>query len=162
MARKATGKSKRSTTKSKMSRKPARKTARRATARPKTAPPKKSSGRPASRSTGRSSGKSSGDFGIPVMKRQVAAAVAQETKFRPAGDHREDPRQPRSGVDSRTAGVGMRDAGPGSDSGGDVDPDIIGLGSGASPGGQERPLSQPRPDSAANLAGDPRDLDDIE
>ena len=132
MARKATGRSKRSrsTTKSRTSR-PTRKTTKRATPRPKTAARKKSTAR-----------RKGGDFGIPARKTKLAAAAAEETKFRPAGSHLEDPRQPRSGVDSRTAGVGMRDAGPASDSGGDVDSDIIGLGAGA----PERPLSPP-PDS---------------
>ena len=146
MARKATGRSKRSrsTTKSKTSRTPARKTTKRATARPKPAARKKA--------TPRAKGR---DFGIPARKTKVAAAVADETKFRPAGDHRQDPRQPRSGVDSRTAGVGMRDAGPGSDSGGDVDSDIVGLGAGAA----DRPLSEP-PDSAAS--DETSDFEDIE
>jgi len=148
MARKATGRSKRSrsTSKSKVSRSPARKTTKRATARPKTAARKKV--------TPRAKGR---DFGIPARKTKLAAAAADETKFRPAGDHRQDPRQPRSGVDSRTAGVGMRDAGPGSDSGGDVDSDVIGLGGSPS----ERPLAG-QSDIGADLAEESSDFDDIE
>jgi hypothetical protein len=77
-------------------------------------------------------------------RREFARAVSEEAKNRPTGDHREDPRQPRSGIDSREAGVGKPDAGRGSESGGDVDPDIVGVGEG-------RGLSQGGPDDAAAI-----------
>jgi hypothetical protein len=85
------------------------------------------------------------DFGVQPNDASAIRQASEEAKHRPAGDHREDDRQPRSGVDSREAGVGMRDAGPGSDSGGDVDSDIIGIGGG--PGLAQSGPDQPNPSS---------------
>jgi hypothetical protein len=137
MARKVAGKSSRSKSKGTASRSKSttKRTARRATARPKV--PKRA---PASK---RAAVRAKGDFGIPARKRDVALAASEETKNRPGGKRRQDPRQPRTGVDSRQSGVGKRDAGPGSDSGGDLDADVVGI-TGAA-------LAQSGPDEEANI-----------
>jgi hypothetical protein len=85
------------------------------------------------------------DFGVQPTDASAIRQASEEAKHRPAGDHRVDDRQPRSGVDSREAGVGMRDSGPASDSGGDVDSDIIGIG--GAPGLAQSGPDQPNPSS---------------
>jgi hypothetical protein len=70
-----------------------------------------------------------GDFGIPAEGAGRFTEVAEEAKYQPGGDHLSDPRPPRSGGQrTRESGVGGVDSGPGSSSGGDVDTDIVGVG----------------------------------
>jgi hypothetical protein len=70
-----------------------------------------------------------GDFGIPAGDAGRFPDVAAEAKYQPAGDHQSDPRPPRSGGDEdRESGVGGFDSGPGSNSGGDLDTDVVGVG----------------------------------
>jgi hypothetical protein len=88
-----------------------------------------------------------GDFGIPAAKAERFPEVAEETKYQPAGDHHSDPRPARSGGQgTRESGVGGVASGPGSSSGGDLDTDLIGVGthgigiSEAGPDGRKRGL----------------------
>jgi hypothetical protein len=69
-----------------------------------------------------------GDFGAPESNVVERTYVSTNTK-------RSDPggAPPRAGLDgSRTSGVGGNQSGPGSSSGGDLDPDIVGVGTGGS------------------------------
>jgi len=69
------------------------------------------------------------DFGIPAREAGKRTDVADEVKYQPAGDHLQDPRPPRSGDQgTRDSGVGGVNSGPGSSSGGDLDTDLIGVG----------------------------------
>lgn len=77
-----------------------------------------------------------GDFGVPGDKPAQQLGASRRTKGTIS--------QGRSGVDSREAGVGGQEAGPGSFSGGDVDTDVTGVGTG---GG----LSQAGPDDPATI-----------
>jgi hypothetical protein len=70
-----------------------------------------------------------GDFGIPAAEAAKHTEAADEAKYQPAGDHHADPRPPRSGEQGdRDSGVGGLDSGPGSSSGGDLDTDLVGVG----------------------------------
>jgi hypothetical protein len=84
-----------------------------------------------SKRIGKSGKTAKGDFGVPADDTRNANRVSEQTKHR--GGSVEPPRegdlQPRAGVESREAGVGGREAGAGSSSGGDLDPDITGVGS---------------------------------
>jgi hypothetical protein len=69
------------------------------------------------------------DFGIPAEGAGRFTEVAEEAKYQPGGDDLSDPRPARSGADAtRESGVGGLDSGSGSSSGGDIDTDIIGVG----------------------------------
>jgi hypothetical protein len=69
------------------------------------------------------------DFGIPAEGAGRFVDAAQEAKYQPGGDHRSDPRPPRSGGQgTRESGVGGVASGPGSSSGGDLDTDLVGVG----------------------------------
>jgi hypothetical protein len=87
------------------------------------------------------------DFGIPASSAARTRAVSDEIKNQPEGSHRTDPRPARSGEDgARVTGVGGNASGPGSSSGGDLDPDIVGVGtggSGISQAGPDDNVSQP-------------------
>ena len=68
-----------------------------------------------------------GDFGVPETGRERDRQyVSQETKSQDPGGL-----PPHAGVDeSRVAGVGGNESGVGSSSSGDIDPDLIGVGTG--------------------------------
>jgi len=79
------------------------------------------------------------DFGVSAGEethRQERLYVSAETKHSDPGG-----RQPRSStlMGNRVAGAGGPDAGPGSNSGGDIDTDIIGVGTGGSGVAQSGP-----------------------
>ena len=79
----------------------------------------------ARRATKRS--RNSGDFGIPAIEARDRACAGEDLM------HREnEPRTARGNVvGNRESGVGAPDSGPGSSSGGDLDTDIIGVGTGS-------------------------------
>ena len=93
----------------------------------------------ASRQSAAEFASSANDFGIPARSSATRAPdanraeqqrAADEIRNVPAGTRNPDARQPRSSQSGgRTAGVGARDSGPGSGSGGDIDTDITGVGS---------------------------------
>ena len=73
------------------------------------------------------------DFGVPSKRSlsEYSKRISRETKFQPAASHRSDPRQERGSVQTnRVSGVGKSNAGPGGASGGDLDPDVVGVGTG--------------------------------
>jgi hypothetical protein len=76
----------------------------------------------------RAVGSSTGDFGIPPNKRAALQASRRIIAQHPGEQCDSGDVQPRAGVESRVAGVGGREAGAGSFSGGDFDPDIVGVG----------------------------------
>jgi hypothetical protein len=83
--------------------------------------------------------------------------AAEEVRNVPAGDRNPDSRQPYSSLEERgrDAGVGARDSGPGSASGGDIDPDIVGVGfdaTGLAEAGPDDPdsLGQAESDGTSN------------
>jgi len=133
---------KRGTSKSKSRAKPKAKatskrrtTTRRASSTTSGARAKRSSASASKRSA--RSRKVGNDFGIPARSTRDPEAnradqqrAAEEVRNVPAGNRNPDARQPRSSFEERgrDAGVGARDAGPGSASGGDLDPDIVGVG----------------------------------
>ena len=106
------------------------------------------------------------DFGIPAKPSHALEEIradqqraADEIRNTPVNDRRKtDSRQPRSGTlgeGDRTSGVGGRDAGPGSSSGGDLDPDITGVGfagDGLAEGGPDDPsaLGQSESDGSSD------------
>ncbi len=74
------------------------------------------------------------DFGVESSRSlgEYSKRKGREAKFRPAGSHLEDPRQERGSTQARReSGVGKSNAGPGANSAGDVDPDVVGVGGGA-------------------------------
>ena len=73
------------------------------------------------------------DFGVPAADAGKYPGLADEAKNQPGGDHLVDPRAPRSETaENRDAGVCGHSSGAGSSSGGDVDTDWVGVGSGGS------------------------------
>lgn len=73
------------------------------------------------------------DFGIPAANAGRFPGVADEAKNQPAGDNLSDARAPGSETaENRDAGVGGHASGAGSSSGGDLDTDWVGVGSGGS------------------------------
>ena len=74
------------------------------------------------------------DFGIPARD-SVNRARDGEMEGRPAGDAPGYAGDDAGDVGVRTTGVGGRGGEPGHDSGGDLDPDVIGFGSGGAGGG---------------------------
>jgi len=109
----------------------------------------RSSGKAAVGSNRRAAKKFGGktDFGIAQKPslREYSRRKSRETKFQPAASHQRDTRQERGSVQSaRVSGVGKSNAGPGGSSGGDLDPDVIGVGTG-------RGLAQSGPDQ--NVSG---------
>jgi hypothetical protein len=112
----------------------AKKTKRRMSAAPRAAPKTKSAAR--------RGGRGGLDFGIEPKR---AVGRAAETT------------QPRAGAESRVAGVGGQEAGPGSYSGGDIDPSIVGVGTGGtgvSQAGPERVEPSPARDDEDRDEGD--------
>jgi len=98
------------------------------------------SSRGAARKTG---GKT--DFGIPAARSNTdyARRESRQTKFNPTTSHPNDPRQDLGATQqARVSGVGKPAAGPGGSSGGDIDSDVIGVGSGAG-------LAQSAPDPSS-------------
>jgi len=89
-----------------------------------------------------------GDFGIPPDKLAVERDRLEEMRHRHGVSSDIDDRPPRAGSQTRVAGVGGREAGPGSYSGGDVDSDIVGVAGGSglaesvSPKGRRRASRQ--------------------
>jgi hypothetical protein len=71
------------------------------------------------------------DFGVGNSNRPAQRAASRTSRER--STQRRNPRDlpPRAGVESREAGVGGQESGPGSYSGGDVDPSVIGVGTGS-------------------------------
>ena len=91
-----------------------------------------------------------GDFGVPESN------VAERT-YTSTNTKRSDPggAPPRAGSDgSRTSGVGGTRSGPGSSSGGDLDPDIIGLGTGGGVAASGKIHEKTGPDSATGTSDD--------
>ena len=87
------------------------------------------SSRNAARKTG---GKT--DFGIPAARStsEFARRKSRATKFNPTTSQPTDPRQDLGATQqSRVSSVGKPAAGPGASSAGDIDTDVIGVGSGA-------------------------------
>jgi hypothetical protein len=100
------------------------------------------------------------DFGIPAEGAGRFTEVAEEAKYQPAGDHHSDPRPLRSGGQgTRESGVGGVDSGPGSSSGGDLDTDLIGVGTGgtgiAEAGPDERTDGADMTDEGSHLTSHP-------
>jgi hypothetical protein len=82
------------------------------------------------------------DFGVEQKPRlaEFSKRKSREAKFTPAGSHTADPRQEIGATQAaRVSGVGKANAGPGGASGGDIDPDVVGVGDG-------RALAQSGPD----------------
>ena len=74
------------------------------------------------------------DFGVPESKAhtEFARRKSREAKFTPTPSRPSDPRQEIGAIQqARVSGVGKSNAGPGAASGGDLDPDFIGVGTGA-------------------------------
>jgi len=96
------------------------------------------------------------DFGVPESgSERDRNYVSQETKANDRGAM-----QPRSeGEGTRVSGVGARESGPGSSSGGDVDTDIIGVGTGGSAVSQSGP--DDRTDGPDMVRDDNRDFDGV-
>jgi hypothetical protein len=123
-------------------RKTAKTTTRRKTAAPKAARAKSSTSARGGKKVGgnREAARSVGgalDFGVSPRRREEALDVSRRT--------RGDTATARAGTDSRVAGVGGRESGPGSHSGGDLDPSITGVGTGGSA------ISQAGPDEPGEM-----------
>jgi hypothetical protein len=92
-----------------------------------------------------------GDFGVPEGEVAERTYTSMNTK-------RSDPGAApmRSGLDgSRTSGVGGNSSGPGSSSGGDLDTDIVGVGTGGSGVAASGKIHEPPgPDDATGTSGD--------
>jgi len=74
------------------------------------------------------------DFGVPASrsKSEFAHRKSREAMFNPTTSHPSDPRQEIGATQqARVSGVGKSNAGPGGASAGDIDPDVIGVGSGS-------------------------------
>ncbi|MBC8106713.1 MAG: hypothetical protein H7Z14_09005 [Anaerolineae bacterium] len=93
-----------------------------------------------------------GDFGVPETgQERDRQYVSQETKSQDPGGM-----PPHAGVDqSRVAGVGGNESGVGSSSSGDIDPDIVGVGTGGSTISQAGP--DDRKDGADMVTSDKLD-----
>jgi hypothetical protein len=96
-----------------------------------------------------------GDFGVPADKPAAQRAVSRRIRAQHPGEHSESGDvQPRAGTETREAGVGGQEAGPGSFSGGDVDPSVVGVGfqgsgiAAAGPDDESGPASAARGPSA--------------
>jgi hypothetical protein len=73
------------------------------------------------------------DFGVPESraKTEYARRKGREAQFNPTTSHPSDARQEIGAIQqARVSGVGKSNAGPGGSSSGDIDPDIVGVGSG--------------------------------
>jgi hypothetical protein len=85
-----------------------------------------------------------GDFGAPESNITAREYASQETKHADPGAA---PIRMRSGDSARVSGVGANEGGPGSGSGGDIDPDIVGVGfngDGLSQSGPDKSNNQER------------------
>ena len=74
------------------------------------------------------------DFGVPASRSntEYSRRKSREAKFNPTTSHPSDPRQEIGATQQvRVSGVGQSNAGPGGASSGDVDPDIVGVGTGS-------------------------------
>ncbi|MDB5324393.1 MAG: hypothetical protein JWN40_6024 [Phycisphaerales bacterium] len=91
-----------------------------------------------------------GDFGVPESDTIARSYTSHNTRASDPGAA-----QPHAGEDEgRVAGVGGNASGPGASSGGDIDTDIIGVGSGGS-GIAQKPAGEPTgPDTATGTARD--------
>lgn len=89
---------------------------------------KRSTGKPGSDPAAAQKAGGKGDFGVPVDQKTDRNYASQNTKAADRGSA-----HPRSGEDERRdSGAGKPSTGPGSASGGDVDTDLIGVGTGGS------------------------------
>lgn len=91
-----------------------------------------------------------GDFGVPESDVAERTYISMNTR-------RADPggAPARSGAGgSRTSGVGGNNSGPGSSSGGDLDTDIVGLGTGGGVAASGRIHEPPGPDDATGTSRD--------
>jgi hypothetical protein len=91
-----------------------------------------------------------GDFGVSADEEPERSYVSQNTKASDRGAA-----QPHAGsAGGRVAGVGGHDSGPGSSSGGDIDTDVVGVGTGrglSASGPSQRP---PGPDDSHGTSED--------
>jgi hypothetical protein len=74
------------------------------------------------------------DFGVPGSRAntEYGRRKSREAKFNPSTSHPSDPRQEMGSTQqARVSGVGKANAGPGGASSGDIDSDIVGVGSGS-------------------------------
>jgi len=89
------------------------------------------------------------DFGVPerLALSEYARRKSRAAKFQPTTSHPSDPRQEIGAIQEgrRESGVGKSNAGPGAASAGDLDPDIIGVGTGGSGISQSGPDEQVSP-----------------
>ena len=91
-----------------------------------------------------------GDFGVPESNVIERTYTSTNTKRSDRGGA-----TARAGSDeSRTSGVGGRESGPGSSSGGDLDPDVIGLGTGAGIAASGKIHEPAGPDDATGTSRD--------
>lgn len=92
----------------------------------------------------------SGDFGVPESNVVERTYTSRNTKRSDRGVA-----QPSSSEDdSRTSGAGGNDSGPGSSSGGDLDTDIIGVGTGLGVAESGATNQSPGPDDASKTSAD--------
>lgn len=102
---------------------------------------KKQKAKPGSSSDDAKSIGGKGDFGVPESDVVERTYTSANTRYSDPG-HAE----PRGGANSCETGVGANASGPASSSGGDLDPDMVGIGTG-------RGVSQSGPDT--NFSGGP-------
>ena len=91
-----------------------------------------------------------GDFGVPESNVPERTYTSKNTKMSDPGNA-----VTRSGTDgSRTSGVGGNKSGDGSSSGGDVDPQIVGVGTGGGVSASGKIHEPPGPDDATGSSQD--------
>jgi hypothetical protein len=91
-----------------------------------------------------------GDFGVPEKDVIERTYTSENTRHADPGGA-----TARAGSDeSRVSGVGGHESGPGSSSGGDLDPDLIGLGTGGGVAASGKVHEAPGPDDATGTSAD--------